>query len=81
MPKRKAKALGDEALLDEPRRSSRRVSTPKGNAVQETTKPVTAPKKSKMARKGEKGELAEVNGDDKESSKSVSLIRLKLSGS
>jgi hypothetical protein len=74
MPKRKAKDLGDEAVLDEPRRSSRRVSTPKGNAVQETTKPATAPKKSKKVGKGEREELAEVNGDDKESPKSVSLI-------
>jgi hypothetical protein len=74
MPKRKAKDLGDEALLDEPRRSSRRVSTPKGDAAQETTKPAAAPKKSKKTQKGEKEELAEVNGDDKESSRSVSLI-------
>jgi len=74
MPKRKAKDLGDETVLDEPRRSSRRVIAPKESAVQETSKPATAPKKSKKSQKVEKEGPGEVNGDDKESPKSVSLM-------
>ena len=69
MPKRKAKDLGDGAALDEPRRSSRRVSTPK---EKETPKPLATPKKSKRVEKVEKKQPAEVNGKVEESEESVS---------
>ncbi|TVY92996.1 Thymocyte nuclear protein [Lachnellula willkommii] len=54
MPKRKAKDLGDEASLDEPRRSSRRVSTPKEQSEQQTSKPIATPQISKKAGKVKK---------------------------
>ncbi|TVY18373.1 Thymocyte nuclear protein 1 [Lachnellula arida] len=58
MPKRKAKYLGDEASLDEPRRSSRRVSTPKEQSEQQTSKPIATPQISKKAGKVKKATTA-----------------------
>jgi hypothetical protein len=68
MPKRKAKEMGDGASLDEPRRSSRRVSTEK-----ETSKPLATPKRSKKVENVEKEQPAEVDGKVEENEKYVSL--------
>lgn len=71
MPKRKANDLGDGVSVDEPRRSSRRISTPKETPE---VKPATAAKKAKKSKKVEKEGEAETNGDikEKESEETVS---------
>jgi len=71
MPKRKAEDLEDGASLHEPRRSSRRVSTPK---EQQTSKPIAKKAgKVKKARSAGKEHDAEVKGEVEESEELVSL--------
>lgn len=64
MGKRKARDLGDGDPADEPRRSSRRIST---HAPKEEVKPAVTMKKGKKDVKQTKTTTSEVNdkGDDK----------------
>jgi hypothetical protein len=65
MVKRKAKELESAGTLEEPRRSSRRISTAKEEpAPEKTSKPAPAPKKSNKTQTSNKGEDVKPGGKD-----------------
>jgi hypothetical protein len=76
MVKRKAKELNDGAVLDELRRSSRRISTTAEKATVEKTKTT---KKGRKAPATAKGDSKEVNGKSKEAPDAVSQPPIDLS--
>jgi len=78
MPKRKAKEIDNGVVAEEPRRSSRRISTVKEEVSPTSNKP--APKKSKKGQKIPQQQQEEpiVNGKDDQESESVSTHRCSL---
>ena len=79
MAKRKVEQLQEGIPPEEPRRSSRRVSTAKAEVVPETKKKASSAPSAKKAKKGvEKvtSELSTLNGGDGKSEDSVGVGQL-----
>ncbi len=82
MVKRKAKELESAGTLEEPRRSSRRISTVKEEpAPEKTSKPAPARKKSGKTQTSNKGEgFVKPNGkDERENTKDLVCLHFSIS--